>query len=155
MYWTLIFIAAAIILSLSTIAGYYLFKLRKIKQQQNEQILLNRQAWLDSQEELAGDIRFIAKAIVQQQCEITEGCLRLKVLMDRLDETLQHNVDYQTIQLHYQKTAHMPHHQAYTALNKKQQFKLDQDRIELENQHRQKVLLEAELLSDYQFKAPN
>jgi len=155
MYWTLIFIAVAIILGLSIVAGYYLLKLRNIKQQQNEQILLNRQAWLDSQEELAGDIRFIAKAMVQQQCEITEGCLRLKVLMDRLDETLQYNGDYQTIQLHYQKTAHMPHHQAYKALNKKQQFKLDQDRFALEEQHRQQVLLEAERLSDYQFKAPN
>ncbi|OUR64016.1 hypothetical protein A9Q73_09145 [Bermanella sp. 47_1433_sub80_T6] len=155
MYWTLIFTGIAIILSLSAIAGYYLLKLRKVKLQQNEQIELNRQAWLDSQEELAADIRFIAKAMVQQQCEITEGCLRLKVLMDRLDETLQHNGDYQTIQLHYQKTAHMPHHKAYTTLNKKQQFKLDQDRFELENQHRQKVLLEAKQLSDYQFKAPN
>ncbi len=154
MYWTLIFVAIAIILTLSVIAGYYLLKLRGVKQQQNEQIQLNRQAWLDSQEELAGDIRFIAKAMVQQQCEITEGCLRLKVLMDRLDETLQHQTQYQTIQLHYQKTAHMPHHQAYKALTKKQQFKLDQDRFELEGQHRQQILLEAKLLSDYQFKDP-
>jgi len=155
MYWTLISVAVAIILGLSAVAGYYLLKLRNVKQQQNAQILLNRQAWLDSQEELAGDIRFIAKAMVQQQCEITEGCLRLKVLMDRLDETLQHNTAYQTIQLHYQKTAYMPHHQAYKALNKKQQFKLDQDRFALEEQHRQQILLEAEQLSDYQFKAPN
>ena len=155
MYWTLIFVAIAIIVTLSAIAGYYSLKLRGLKQQQNEQIQLNRQAWLDSQEELAADIRFIAKAMVQKQCEITEGCLRLKVLMDRLDETLQHHSDYQTIQLHYQKTAHMPHHQAYQALDKKQQYKLDQDRFELENQHRQQILLEAELLSSYEFKAPN
>ena len=153
MYWILIFMAAAIILSLSATAAYYLLKLRKIKQHQNQQVSLNRQAWLDGQEALAADIRFIAKAMVQQQCEITEGCLRLKVLMDRLDETLQHHSDYQTIQRHYQKTAHMPHHQAYQALNRKQQFKLDQARFELESQHRQQVLLEAKRLANHQFTA--
>ncbi len=155
MYWALILIAAAIIISLSTVAGYYLLKLKKVKQQQNQQAQENQQAWIDKQEELASDIRFIANSMLQKQCEITEGCLRLKVLMDRLDENLQHQAEFKTIQLHYQQTSNMPHHHAYKALTKKQQFKQDQLRFQLEEQHRSQVLIEAKLLSGFQFNHPN
>ncbi len=155
MYWALIFIAAAILITLSVVAGYYLLKVKKAKRQQKQNTQENLQAWTGKQEELAADIRFIANSMLQQQCEITEGCLRLKVLMDRLDENLQHQAQFKTIQLHYQKTSDMPHHQAYKALTKKQQFKQDQLRFQLEEQHRQQVLVEAKSLADFQFIHPN
>ncbi len=154
MYWILLSIAAVIITALSVAATYYLIKLSKLKKEQAKQVQINQQAWLAAQEELASDIRFLANSLVSQQCEITEGCLRIMVLMNRLDEKLPHQPQFKTILLHYQNTQDMPHHQAYKALNRKQQHQLDQARFELEDKHREQILLEAKELSHYAFNSP-
>jgi len=151
----LIFIAVGILIVLSAAAAHYSIKLRQVKKQQTDQTLQNKHAWLEHQEELAKDIRFIANAMMQEQCEITEGCLRLIYLMDRLDTGLQHKKEFKTLQMHYQSTSSMPHHEAYKALNKKQQIKLDQTRYELEKQNRQIILSEVTILSNYQFDRTN
>ena len=103
----LIFIAAAILLALSGVAAYYWIKLKKVQNQQKAQIAQNQKAWLDRQQELAADIRFIANSMLQEQCEITEGCMRLKVLMDHLDQDLAQKTEFQTLQFYYQQTLSM------------------------------------------------
>ncbi len=148
----LIYIAVIVILALSIIAAYYLFKLKNVNRLQKLQIEKNQHAWQEYQDELITDLQFIARAMVQAQCDITEGCLRLKVLMDRLDETLQDNKEFQHIQQHYQQTRRMPTHKAYKALNKKQQFKLDQERLKLETLNSEAVLIEVKNLMTFQFK---
>ncbi len=148
----LIYLAAIVILTLSIIATYYLLKLRSVNRQQALQAEQNQHAWEKYQDELITDLRFIARAMVQAQCDITEGCLRLKVLMDRLDETLQNNKAFTHIQQHYQKTSTMPTHKAYKALNKKQQFKLDQERLKLEALNGDAILAEVKNLMSFQFK---
>ncbi len=154
MYWILLTIAAVIITVLCAAAAYYLIKLSKLKQAQKKHIQMNQQAWLKAQEELASDIRFLANALVTQQCDITEGCLRIMVLMTRLDENLPHKEQFKTIASHYQQTQNMPHHQAYKALNRKQQHQLDQTRFKLEDKHREQILVEAKDLSHYSFNSP-
>jgi hypothetical protein len=154
MYWILLTIAAVIITVLCVAAAYYLLKLNKLKQEQKRHIQINQDAWLKAQEELASDIRFLANSLVSLQCEITEGCLRIMVLMTRLDEKLPHDDRFKTMLLHYQETHDMPHHQAYKALNRKQQYSLDQARFALEDKHREQILTEAKDLSTYQFNSP-
>ncbi|MFT5592892.1 MAG: hypothetical protein ACI8SR_001258 [Oceanicoccus sp.] len=143
--------AIIILLILSAIAGYYLFKLRKAKQLQAKKIQQNQDAWQKHRNELASDLRFIANSMLQGQCEITEGCLRIVVLMDRLDDTLQHKPEFKTIQSHFAQTINMPTHEAYKALPKQEQFKQDKLRFNLEEQHKKHVLLEAKTLSEYKF----
>lgn len=147
----LIILAVCILLVLAAIAGYYVLKLRKVQAQQAEQIKKNKEAWQNYRNELANDLRFIANAMLQGQCEITEGCLRLIVLMDRLDEDLQHKPEFKTIRAHFAKTASMPTHEAYKALGKQEQFKLDKERYTLEAQHKDQVLIEVKILSEYNF----
>jgi len=144
-------IAVTILLVLSCIAAYYLIKLRKVKEQQQEQIEENHQAWLKRQQELVADLRFIASSILQGQCEITEGCMRLKVLMDHLDKELALKTEFQTIQFYYQQTINMPHHEAYKALTRKQQFSWDKKRFALEEKYRDQILVEANHLVQYPF----
>lgn len=153
----LIIIAVLILIALSATAAYYLLKLRKVKQQQNKQIQENQAAWQAHQDELASDLRFIANAMLQGQCEITEGCMRIKVLMDRLDDQLQYQDEFKTIQKHFAQTAHMPTHKAYQALSKQEQFKLDKQRFTLEEANKAQVLVEVKTLSEYKFRhvSPN
>lgn len=147
----LIFIAAAILLILSGVAAYYWIKLKQVRKQQQAQIAQNQKAWLDRQQELAADIRFIANSMLQEQCEITEGCMRLKVLMDHLDQDLAQKTEFQTLQFYYQQTLNMPHHEAYKALNRKEQFNQDKKRFALEDKYREQILIEAKHIAQYPF----
>lgn len=150
----LVITAIIILLILSAVAGYYLLKLRKAKQLQAQQMQQNQDAWQKHRNELASDLHFIANSMLQGQCEITEGCLRIVVLMDRLDDELQHKPEFKTIQAHFAQTINMPTHAAYKALSKKEQFKQDKLRFSLEEQHKEQVLLEVKTLSEYKFDTP-
>lgn len=147
----LVIIAIAILIALGATAAYYVLKLRKVKQQQAEQIQRNKAAWQKHRDELAADLRFIANSMLQGQCEITEGCLRIKVLMDRLDDELQHKPEFKTIQTHFAQTISMPTHEAYKALSRQEQFKQDKQRFALEEANREQVLIEVKTLSEYKF----
>jgi len=153
---TLLLIAAAIVLIvLSAVAGHYLWQVRQMKRKQTEQIKQNQAAWREHQEELAKDLRFIANAMVQGQCELTEGCMRLQYLMDKLDEELKNKTEFHRIHQHYAETRHMPTHEAYKALDRKAQFKLDNERFRLEDKNREGVLEEASTLLSYRFERLN
>ena len=147
----LIIIAALILLALSAVAAYYWIKLKNVQKEQAAQIAKNQQAWLDRQEELASDIRFIANSMLQGQCEITEGCMRLKVLMDHLDKDLANKTEFQTLQFYYQQTLNMPHHEAYKGLSRKEQFHQDKKRYSLEDKYREQILTEAKHITQYPF----
>ena len=147
--------AAIVLLILSSIAGFYLWKVRQLKKNQADQIKRNQEAWKAHQEELAKDVRFIANSMVQGQCEITEGCMRIQYLLDKLDEELKNKPEFQAIHIHYRQTAHMPIRDAYKALSRKEQFKLDQQRFSLEEENRERVIAEATTLLTYRFERLN
>lgn len=153
--FTLLAVALIIIAALSGIAAYYIWQVKKqntrLKAEQEEQ----KKAWRQKKEELAKDIRFIAHSMVQEQCEITEGCMRIKVLMDHLDGDLQSKPEFQTIQRVFSLTSDMPTHQAYKDLSRKEQFKLDNKRYKIEDDNRELVMAEAKTLVSYKFDILN
>lgn len=151
----LVIAALLIILVLSGVAAYYLLKLKQKNIEAAKQAEAAKKAWREKKEELAKDIRFIAHSLVQGQCEITEGCLRIKVLMDHLDIDLQHKTEFQAIQTVYSLTSQMPTHQAYKDLKRKEQFKLDNERYKIEDEHREDVLAEAKTIMGYRFDILN
>jgi len=148
-------IGVAIILILSAVAAYYLVQLKNLKQKQALQQAENEASWRKHQQELCNDLKFIAKAMLQGQCEITEGCLRITYLMSRLDESLLSDPSYSTVVKHAGLTAHMPTHQAYKDLTRKEQFKLDQERFKLEETNKKAVLKEAALIADISIPSLN
>lgn len=150
--WVFIVLAVVTLATLSAIAAYYLIKVKQLNNQQNQLAQSNQQAWLDHQIELSKDLKFIANAMIQGQCEITEGCLRLKVLMDRLDETLQEQEHFKAIIAHFHATSSMPTHKAYASLTRKEQFALDNKRYQLEHKSKEAILQEAKTLLKYDFQ---
>ena len=147
--------AIIVVIILSVIAAYYLLKVR---QQQSEHKAIQdkqQEQWRKQYRRLAEDIQFIANAMLQEQCEITEGCMRIKVLMDKLDDGLHTKPEFQGIQSFFKLTQDMPTHQAYKDLPRQEQFKLDQRRYALEDEHREQILAEAKLLTRYQFEILN
>jgi hypothetical protein len=147
----LIILALAIIATLAITAGYYLFKVRQVTRQEDLQSKENQQAWLLHRNNLIKDIHFIANSMTQEQCEITEGCMRLEYLIGKVDDSEQIRASFSHIYGHFNATAHMPIKDAYQSLSKKEQFKLDKERSRLEVESKAGVLEDSKRLSQHAF----
>lgn len=149
----LAFLATALLIIL-VLGGYAYRLLQKVKQvnlakkkeQAEAELQLRRY-----QEELVSDIRFVSRSMIQQQCDITEGVLRIQYMITGLDPHVWQLTEITTIRTHYDATKNMPILDAYKALSPKERFKLDKQRLQLENDN--KMIIEKELrwLVDYAF----
>lgn len=100
---------------------------------------------------LIADIRFIAQSLVTEQCEITEGVLRIHHLADALDTDIMQQQEFSTLHSHFNHCKTMAIKEAYKALTKKQRFQQDQQRFRLEQENKKGVLQEAQLIIEYPF----
>lgn len=144
-------VAAIILLILAGIAGYYLNKVRKLNQAQKEQAEKNKQALEDHRNALIKDIQFIANSMVQKQCEITEGCMRITYLINKVDDSEALRQSFPHVHNHTQATAHMPIKEDYKALTRKEQFKLDNERHTLESKSAENILREVKKILTHNF----
>lgn len=126
----LLVLAATIILVLGSYAAFLMFKLRHLRQQQA--LLLEQQL----QKQIVRDLKvinsivLISKAVDEAQCEISEGCWRLSVLMDSLPKYSESfNVKFPAIFMLYSKIKHMPILDARKQLSKKDKLSLDLERM--------------------------
>ena len=143
---------------IASLAGYAWHLTRQVKraQQQTEQQQQQEAAQAahnlrQKQLELVTDIRFIARSVLAQQCEITEGVLRIQYLMNGLDPDAWQLSELHHVRAHYDATRHMPILDAYKKLSKKEQFKIDQQRWTLEKQHQEAIEKELTWLVSYSF----
>lgn len=100
---------------------------------------------------IIGDIRFIAQSILTDQCEITEGVLRIHHLADALDTDIMQQDQFSTLHNHFNACKSMAIKEAYKALSKKQRFQQDKQRYRLEQDNKEQVLKEAQLIKEYSF----
>lgn len=143
-------IASVIIFILAAYAAFLMFKLRA---QNRTQQLINDQ---QQQKQLARDIKviesitLISKAVNEKQCEISEGCWRLSVLMDSMPEHKEvMNTKFPAIFNLYNQISDMPILEARKALSKNERLKLDLKRMGIEQELEPKVLADIKLLVTY------
>lgn len=120
----LILAAIAIVAALSFYLGKLLMQIRYAKQQQQ---LKSQQ----KQHKLKEDIYTIAWAVQQQQCDLSEGCLRIWVLLDHLHPAAseQNQLQYPGIFGLYDKVKDLPTHDARKALTKTERRTMDKQRF--------------------------
>ena len=130
------YIASFITLALAIYACYLLIKLRKQKT-----LLESNKSEFDLKERdqvasVVDSIISISKAMQQEQCPTIEGCIRLKVLIDQLRLDDVSRKPYEAFYTVYDKTAHIPTHDAWGALEKRQKmaFTLEMNKVEVEHQ---------------------
>ncbi|TRX54911.1 DUF2489 domain-containing protein [Thalassomonas sp. M1454] len=148
MVWFIL--ASIIIFVLAAYAAFLMFKLREqnrvqqlIKDQQEQKQLTRDLKTIDS-------IVLISKAVNEQQCEISEGCWRLSVLIDSMPEHKEiMNSKFPAIFKLYNEISHMPILEARKALSKKERLKLDLERMGIEQELEAQVLADAKLLVTY------
>ena len=126
-----LFVGAAIIVGLAFYAGQLLYKLsaqkKLIVKKQAEQQQKLKQSRLKRNAKLADSIHLIARAMHEQQCEFSEGCLRIWVLMSQygFEDEQDLTTKYSGIYKMYQVVKEMPTHDARKKYTKKEIFKLD------------------------------
>uniref|UniRef100_A0A486XVP4 Periplasmic/membrane protein associated with DUF414 n=1 Tax=Rheinheimera sp. BAL341 TaxID=1708203 RepID=A0A486XVP4_9GAMM len=122
-------------------AGTLLWQLQQQSQVKQKQLADKRQYLRDS-------ITLICKAMLQQQCELSEGALRVWVLLDHLAP--EHKPDpitsYPGLYQMYQVVKDMPTHQARKAQSKALTLQQDEVRLKAEQELKDFILADAQAL---------
>ena len=140
MWKTILFIAAVcIIVGMIGYATYLLLALQKQKKalQQARRNRINR---------IKESIEIIAKAMLNGDCNLSEGVLRLKMLLEPVGMSIKNHVTM--LQL-YEVVETMPTHEARKALKKNERMRLDLQRESAEAALEKNIKLELhQLLAD-------
>jgi len=150
-------IGALIIAGLSFYAGKLIWQVKA----QNELIAKKRAEHEAEQKKkrqernakLADSINIIAKAMNQKQCEYSEGCLRIWVLISQysFEKVINLEETYPGIHQMYEVVKDMPTHDARKKYSKKEIFKMDTERWRAEERFEKDILKDCEkLISEFQ-----
>jgi uncharacterized membrane protein (DUF106 family) len=137
-----------IFIAISTgIACFLLFYIQKLwkKVKQLEAIkaeIENKQteSLKDFQLEASESIKVIAQCILDEQVDLSEGSIRIKVLLDHIAPELHEDAVFSIFSKMYTATEHMPTHEARKQADKKLIRKLDKERFELEADNKELIL---------------
>ncbi len=130
----LIVLAALILISLAGYAIHLMLKLRIQKRREKALLEEAKQAQKERYLRILESIDVIAKAMMSEQCDLSEGVLRLKPLLDVLGRKLS---QYTAMWALYQVVENMPILDERKKLKRNERMKLDLEReakeVELES----------------------
>ena len=98
---------------------------------------------------LINSLKVLATSILDDQVELSEGCIRVKVLIDHLDAKLHAEERFKIFEEMYLATEHMPTHQARKDTDEHFIKKLDQQRFGLEQKNRDTIRTAAKALLEH------
>lgn len=144
MLLTVLIIAGLLIIAiLGVYAGRLLFQLK----QQNTRQRVAREQRL---EVIFESIHTIARAMEQQQCNVSEGAIRICRLLRALpEESRDYSTEYPAIHTLFNEVSGFAILEDRKALSKKQRFTEDRAREAIEEQHETPVLKELPLIIAY------
>lgn len=139
--WLLIATGVLIIIALAFIAGRLLAQLQRQTQQQ-QQTTAKRDA------HVVTSVISIAMAMEQGQCPLSEGALRIAVLLDHHSSATASDFPTQYPAIHdmYERIKHMPTHEARKQWPKAEIRKMDREREGYERELEQALVAEARAL---------
>ncbi|WP_354689037.1 DUF2489 domain-containing protein [Aeromonas sp. 19NY04SH05-1] len=135
-------------LILSGLAIYAGMLLARLKRQQERHL----QAILARNERILDSVRVIAHAVLEGQCDYSEGAIRLTNLLDALQikEGRAFAAEFPGLYGLYEKVKEMPTHEARRALKRNEVMKLDLERSGYEAELETQILKDVAQLKDLQ-----
>lgn len=125
---------------LSAIIVRQLSRARRQRERQAEREAAAVAALEERHQYLQDSIRLVAGAILHdEKMTLTEGCIRLKVLLENFRPQLLQQEAYAVITEVHDKTSHIPIKEEWQALPKKLKRSYEQEMRELEQQHQDAV----------------
>lgn len=136
--------AALVIAGLAFYAGRLLFLLKK--QNQRHAVARNKRIV-----NISESIKTIALALSQQQCDLSEGVIRICRLLDALpvDPKPNYKQDFPHTYTLFSHVSVFDTHDARLALDKRERRRQDRAREEIESQYESKVLDELQKITDF------
>lgn len=129
---SLIVLAVLIVVVLAIIAYRLQSKVNAMeREKQLEQQAIEKQQ-AEHVQYLSNSIRILSQGIVDEQVSMTEGAIRITVLLDNLDVSEGFKQDYQVFYQLAEATAHIPILDAWKKLSAKERFAFDKERIAAE-----------------------
>ena len=126
----LIVLACIVIAILAVYAGYLLSKVNNQRKQIAMAAAKKRELVTKQYIKNLNSVILIAKAMQQKQCEISEGCWRLSVLINGIEEhSITFHTKFPAIFKLYDKIKHMPILEDRKSLSKKEKLTLDMERM--------------------------
>ncbi|MCU4675865.1 DUF2489 domain-containing protein [Catenovulum sp. 2E275] len=146
--YILIALGGLILAGLAFYAGKLLFQLKA----QTQAVEAAKQK---RDNKIIESIQTIAQAVEQEQCEVSEGALRLAVLFDHLSDstTADYPKRYPAVHQLNEKIKHLDVLEARKALPKQERMKQDVIRLKAEAEHKEAVMTEANLISQFSMSA--
>ena len=144
-----IVIGVIIIASLSFYAGKLLMQLRAQTQLQQQAQREAEQAHHQHDEKILNSVVIIVKAMKEEQCDYSEGCWRISVLLDSLKSLDELEREFPSIFELYHAIKHMPILEERKKLAKQERMKYDLERTKAEARLTPSIVKELDML--YQF----
>lgn len=143
--------AILIVLVLAAVAVYYHLKLRELERKRQQQREALQEQGRQQRERVNKSIQIIAQGIVDEQLSLTEGAIRIKVLLDGLSADEQARQAFAAFYQLAAATDHIPILEAWKALSTKQKLHFDSQRQQLEADHREFVMDAAQRIIGQEF----
>ena len=108
---------------------------RDQQRQQQDQLARQAQVEQDRIQYIYDSLNVIARAMLDDQCPLTEGCIRMAVLMDNLSLDCDTKHRFAAVFKIYNATRHIPTHSNWKALERKQRQSFKQEMFALEREN--------------------
>lgn len=145
----LLVIGIIFIVALASYAIKLLIQLKRQTEQQKQAQLEQQQAHHQHDQKVLNSVIIIVRAMKEEQCDISEGCWRLSVLLDSLKTSRELDQQFPAIFELYNAIKHMPILEERKKLPKQQRMKLDLERTKIEAQLQPSVNSSLHLLHNY------
>ncbi len=123
------------------------------KKKQREESARKQQAANEKHKQyLIESIRVISSSMLDNQCPLTEGCIRLKVLLDNYSSTLKGSPELIVLERVYEKTTHIPILDEWKKLSLKDRVRFEKEIATLEKNHDAEIKEAARFLKAYPFE---
>ena len=149
-YWLYAIILAVVIIgALSFYAVKLLLQLKKQQQLQQQAELARHQAHASHDSKVLDSVLIITRAMKEEQCDFSEGCWRLSVLLSSLKLSSELALQFPAIFKLYDSIKHLSILDGRKKLAKSQRMKEDYQRMTLESELHSEIVQELDLLQQY------
>ena len=138
-----------VVVVLAFYAGKLLMQLKQQKHQQQQTALEHQTALQGHDTKVLNSISIIVRAMKEEQCDLSEGCWRLCVLLGSLKTSKALELEFPAIFELYEKIKHMSILDNRKQLSKKERMSQDFARMKLEAELKVKIQVDLELLHQY------
>ena len=145
----IVIIAVVIVLALAFYAGTLLMKLKQQKIAQQQATKKQQQALHKHDIKVLESVIIIVRAMKEEQCDISEGCWRLAILLDSLKTSQALHNEFPAIFELYTAIKHMPILKERKKIEKKARMKLDFERMKVEADLSPGIFENLDLLLNY------